>query len=769
MMMNYRILKIAFLTLWLCLAFNTAAFATSDRNLQGIVVSKSGEPLVGVSVILQRDSQVISGVATDTLGRFIFNPASIPSGDYHLKFSAIGYKDTSVSLSSISNATNPMAITLIEMPIEIERIIVNPQVKLHERSLDLPREQLARETRRSLIATNPIGAIRVPEVTHVGSYHSSRLKINGINPVYYINGMEMGQNPDHYGMFSILPGPVIENLSLSTSGNDASYGSPSMIEFSTVRPFSQKPKSEIDLSFIEGTGSIFMGDDRFFFLSSMRKSILDRLADRLNSGSSGRSIPPTNFRDIYLSSGVKSSPNSTLLVDSYITSDYLAYDLNGTQLNPDGISTVQGTGDRYLSLRFERVKGNAYIKLGAAAKDNTENYAARSIEDRSQETFHVDLNSHERIYLANGSIDYQLNKTSLKFGGSLKYYADKYLSMNQTNWNFLPPDAASDIPYIYQRELNRFYGSYENTSTQLSNSAYLTLTQKIANYEFQTGGRIEHFAYLAEKIKPVYRLSLARKSQRIGNISLSYGTYAASPVSRTLEPYQILIDANLEGLTPVETRLLSAKYEIGPLTLGAFRQYVDKSPRIAPDFSKIAEHNIPDSGFIAMKSDGKINTAGYEIGLNFTNLFSHKLDFRAYYAYGKSEKTTFGVTVPYELSSPHRLFAEINYNLTRNFSLGGDFSSHSGYRYSTIPFSIIPRDHNIYTPDVYRAAMGAENSHQFNFNMIANVCAELDWGRCQIFGVVSNITNHKNSIIKTADGFIYDASLIPSIGLKYQF
>lgn len=767
--MNYRILKTSSLVLWVCVVNITAVLGAPDRNLQGIVVSKSGKPLVGVSVILQYDTKTISGAATDSQGRFKLNPPALSVGDCKIKFSVIGYKDTSVTSSLFCDSTNPVSITLIEMPIEIGRIVVNPQAKLPEKSLDLPRQQLARETRRSLIATNPVGAIKAPEVTRVGSYHSSRLKINGLNPEYYINGMEMGQNPDHYGMFSILPGPVIENLGLSTFGNDASFGSPSIIEFTTARPFAQKPNSEIDLSFIEGTGSIFMGDERFFFLSSIRKSILDRLADRLNSGSSGRSIPPTNFRDIYLSSGVKASPNSTLLIDSYITGDYLAYDLNGTQINPDGISTMQDTGDRYLSLRYERIKGNAYIKLGAAAKDNTENYSARSIENHSQETFHVELNSHERIYLADGSIDYQLNKTSLKFGGSLKYFTDKYLNMNQINWNFLPPDAASDILYIYQRELNRFYGSYENNSSQLSNDAYLTLTQKIANYELRLGGRIEYFDYLAEKISPVYRLSIVRKSEEYGSINLSYGTYAASPVSRTLEPYQILIDANLTRLAPIVTELISVKYEIGPLTLGGFRQKVDNFPRIAPDFSKIAERNIPDSGFISMKSDGKINTDGCEIGLHFANLFSSRLELRAYYAYGKSAKTTFGVTVPYELSSPHRLFAEADYKLTRYFSFGADFSSHSGYRYSTIPASIFPRDLNIYTPEVYQAALRTENSSQFNLNMIANVYTEFDFGRCQIFGVVSNITNRKNSIIKTADGFIYDASLIPSIGLKYKF
>jgi hypothetical protein len=33
---------------------------------------------------------------------------------------------------------------------------------------------------------------------------------------------------------------------------------------------------------------------------------------------------------------------------------------------------------------------------------------------------------------------------------------------------------------------------------------------------------------------------------------------------------------------------------------------------------------------------------------------------------------------------------------------------------------------------------------------------------------VANVTNRSNPIINTADGFVYDAGILPSLGLRYQ-
>ena len=767
--MKLWLLKSLLIVIAICLNFSSSAFSGNNRVIHGNVYSPSGEPLEGVSVLLQNQGQTSIGAATDNTGGFILNTYPAIAGDYKLIIKAIGYYDTSIALSSKIETTTRINITLSEKPINVGSMVVHPSLPLTEKTLDIPREQLAREARHALIATNPVGAIRSPQVAREGSYHSSRLNINGLNPVYYVNGIDMSRNPDHYGMFSILPGPVIENLSLVTSASDASINSPAVIEFATVKPFNQNPNSEIDLSFIDGTGSIFMGDNKFYFLTSIRKSVLDRLADELNSSSSGRSIPPTNFRDIFISSGTRVSRSTTLFIDSYIANDYLSYNLNGTQMNPDGITTCQNTGERFLSLRMENLTSNLLFKAGAAVKENSEDYSAGSIERHSQEAFHVNLSSYTRTFYGNTSLEYQYKATGIKIGGNLKYDNDKYLRMSQTNWNFLPPDAASDIPYIYQSELNRYYGSYENRDSQISGAAFLNIAQDYAGYRLQSGVRGEQFDYLAKKLIPVYRLSLMRKPRSYGTSIISYGTFAETPVGRVLNPYQVLIDDNLSNLLPIETTQFTLKHEIGSLSLVIFRQTSSNLPRIAPDFTKVSNHSDPDSGFISIKSDGKLKSYGLDIGLNLNKVFSQRLKIKTYYAYGKTVKTTYGVTVPYEFSSPHRLYGSLEYNLSKSLIIGGDFSSHTGYRFSTIPTAVNPHDLNIYTEDFYRMALREENSHRFNLNLIANIYAEMNCGHCRVFGVVSNITNRKNSIIKTADGFVYDARLLPSIGLKYQF
>jgi len=55
---------------------------------------------------------------------------------------------------------------------------------------------------------------------------------------------------------------------------------------------------------------------------------------------------------------------------------------------------------------------------------------------------------------------------------------------------------------------------------------------------------------------------------------------------------------------------------------------------------------------------------------------------------------------------------------------------------------------------------------QININ--SDLFAEFNLGRCRIYATLTNISNRRNPIIRTADGFIYDAGILPSIGLKYK-
>ena len=224
---------------------------------------------------------------------------------------------------------------------------MRPLAVLDAPKAELTRQEIAAGAQASFLPSNPIGAVKEPQVIREGSAHSSRLRVNGTSPMYVINDIEIGRNPNHYGMFSIIPAGVVDEMTVRTQGTPARIDAPSAVEFETRKRFEPHADGQVNLSAIEAGGTWSVGGSRWFSLGAVRKSVLDEIVERFDASAGRRTIPPTSFRDVFASTGIRLGEATHFVVDQYHVSDALEYQTEVTTRNPLGASTELSTSEHY--------------------------------------------------------------------------------------------------------------------------------------------------------------------------------------------------------------------------------------------------------------------------------------------------------------------------------------------------------------------------------------------------------------------------------------
>lgn len=740
----------------------------SGQIITGLVTDSQNNPIQGASVIITQNDSFLKGIPTNIYGRFYIKLSGRILNSPKIEVSSIGYIAVDKPLVFNSDSTS-VDFCLLEQIIKVGRIAVTTENEIEETFVSISREKVEESSRHSLVPTNPISAIKQPQIIREGSNHSSKIRSSGTSPTYFINGIEIGYDPNHYGMFSIIPGPVVKELKFHPRGTSAELALPTAIEINTPRPFTKHSRGEINVSSVEATGSVSIGNKEYFVIGTLRKSVLDKLIRQFEVHSERRTVPPTNFQDIFSSAGWKISPNIYLLVDQYYVRDFLSYGIASTSNNAQGINTFQHTEESFLGVRLELINPILMLKINAGMRSSYENYCANPAERNGGSGFQVNLEGERKIYLANVKTALLFGKYQLTVGSDFKNITFRKINLTQTNWNFLSPDARSDNLYIYQNDLNREYGRYSSLDNELNSSGFVSLKHTLEDIEIESGLRSEYFSSLSKKWHLVYRNALRFKIGDRGNLELYHGTFAENPTNRLLEPYQVLIHANLGRLEPVRTRLTAVNYSRGPLKIGVFYKTINKLPIIKPDFSKVNADYTVDGHFIVISSEGQSTFSGGDISLDLKKFISDRIGFYTYYSFTNSRKTITNITIPYDLDSPHRMFVQLDYRLNRTIKLGGEVAVRSGYPFTPVRRVSTDRLENIYTHDYYLAELKKENFSRFPVNATFNLYIDMDFGNTTLFLSASNISNNGNPVVNTNNGFIYDAGILPSIGLKHIF
>ncbi len=757
------------LAIFLAVIGSTSPVSAAWRVVSGKVLGTDGGVVVGATVLARNDdSTVIGGVPTGLDGRFVLKIPASRAETISLEISSIGYAKYEKQFFLDRDSTT-VVVKLKAVLVDVGRIEVYPLAVLDEPKAEFSQLEIADGARASFLPSNPVSAVKEPQVIREGSAHSSRLRINGTSPTYYINDIEIGRNPNHYGMFSVIPAGVIDEMTVRTQGTPARLDAPSAVEFETHKRFESHSDAEINLSAIEAGGTWSAGGSCWFSTGAVRKSVLDEIVDRFDVDSGRRTIPPTSFRDIFASTGIRLGEATHFVVDQYHVSDGLKYRTEPSARNPLGASTVLATSEHYVGGRLESLRPGALIRLKAAVRSTDERYEASPVQATAAQTqpiLNLQASGTQAVFGAEATL--MLGEIELTVGDQLRSVMGQRIDLTQENWNFLPPDAASDIPHAYQTELNQLYGDYHGTRRRIDNAAFASVRWRLGNVQMESGVRAGHYGALARSEWLTVRQAVTIPVGDNKRVNLFAGTFVEDPARRVLEPYQPIIQMDYNSLLPIRTALLSAQYEHGPVTLSAFRKRIDHLPVVEPDFSQVSVA-VAEEGFLRSVSAGRNDFYGGDVSVAADGLLRGKLHLDSYYGYTHAVKTTSGVTVPYELNAPHRFMARGRYDMNARVRLGAELNVRSGYAYTPLPSSEDIYGDDRYSREYYEASLRTENAARFPVHVSLNLSVAINLGGTEVYGSVANVTNRANPIISAPDGYVYDAGVLPSIGLTTRF
>ena len=773
--------KASLFLLLLLLSYGVVNSADLDLALVGRVTDLAGQPLERATVVIIDGDSTVVGVATNADGAFEIDLPARPSDTWVLRVSSLGYdrQETAVSRLLLDSL---IEIHLTPQPIKMSGITVSPAVETGT-ELAVRGEELTRRSQQSLLASNPVGAVIQPQAVREGSSHSSKIRVNGTNPDYFLNGHNIGKDPHHYGMFSIIPGSVVDKLCFYPQGTPASHGLPSVIKLTTETVFRPHHHGELNVSPLEATGAMTVGGRRAFVVASVRKSVLDKLAKQFELQWNRRTLPPTNFQDLFLASGFRISPQHQVYIDAYRVRDYLSFESLSTAKSGSTITLFQHSEERFWGVRYQGLMDPLLVEFKGAVRATTGvlwAHPSDNTEDRKAATglpadFSINLNEQTKTWLTSLKAEIDLGRSQITLGGRLEWIPSRELTMTQTNWNLLPADAASDNPFIYQPELNQIFGNYRESARETNSAAFVSYAFGLGRLALQSGLRYERFGNLAQVSALLYRQEVQLNTGANSGLRLTVGSYAQNPVGKSSEPYQLLVRADLDRLKPIMTRMASLSYHHRGLKVSLFGKQISDLPVVTPDFSRVTTTDEPaatttvENGFITMRSTGHADFAGGDVTLNLTEFLSPRIGLYSFYGYTRATRTEHGLSVPYELNAPHRFFMQLDYCPGSKVTLGADLAVRSGYAYTPTPALSSSSEDDRYNSEYFLSCRKQENSARCPTFVSVNLHFSIDFRGSELYCNVANVTNRGNPIMNTADGFVYDAGILPTVGYRLRF
>ena len=126
--------------LFIALALVSAGALCAQNNVTGTVLDASDKSkLIGVNITLNTDSEHITGAVSDNNGRFILN---VPTGDYILELSYIGYETIRMALT-VNDNTHIGDILMQEGATELGEVVVESKAIIQkvDRQILLPSKE----------------------------------------------------------------------------------------------------------------------------------------------------------------------------------------------------------------------------------------------------------------------------------------------------------------------------------------------------------------------------------------------------------------------------------------------------------------------------------------------------------------------------------------------------------------------------------------------------------------------------------------------------
>lgn len=766
--MRHIVIFVGIIMIVVCLR---QASAAAGCILSGTIADSLGQPLEGVSVSVFPQGGDTLVVISDSLGFYSLTLAVIESLPASMRVTAVGYLP---SVREIIIAVGELRIdfTLVPTAIPIRGIEVISEAERDWFTKRVSSDEVRTAAMRSVVPSNPLAAVVVPQLARIGPSLSAMYRVDGSVPQYYLDGLSLGADPAHFGMFSHLPLQAIDQIRISAEGTEASRGSPSCVDLSSIAQFEPHHRGEVQVSLIDGTVWYSRGGNRSFASVTMRRSVIDQLAQRIDLGSSRQTIPDPTFQDVVLTSGVRLSRHFRWLATGYYSWDRLGYQLGswGSTGYANDIWSQQSATERYLGSSLLGQFGEMSTTAAVGIRSTSRHYRAFIPDSPNPNDLNVDLTENSLLINSLLKLEWVQRRTEYSVGWQMRSYARLNTDLEHEDWNLLSPFAHSNDVYCYQTELNDIYGNRELSLRPTAHAWFGSAIWRTERISFENGVRLEYFGGLDRPMTVGTRHRLAVRVGRGITADAGIGRYYESPISGALESYQVPIRAGLKHLIPVNTTVLSGRIQSGWFSVDISRRLIRNLPNMTPDFDHRLwlyqnGHYVADPEFLTMRSIGRIQTTTLAVTLQTPRPLWGSLKPSASYARSRSRQAECSVWTPYDLDSPHRWTLQLDFSPPGRLSLGARWQYHTGY-----PYTPDRGFHPVqYSASWYARYRSQANSERFQANISFDVYGQYSRGRWTLFASVANLTNHANEMIRGAREFVYDAGLLPNVGVRCRF
>jgi len=207
----------------LVLAAAGLAIGGNGKITGHVVDAQSKEPLIGATVIIVGTT---TGSSTDTEGKFVI--LSVPTGEYKIKASYVGYNDQQISgIRVSSDLTSEINFTLFATGVELKAVdIVAEQPMVNKSSTNIVRIA-SREELEKLPLRGVISAVALqPGVVAQDDRGIQRLYIRGGRSDevgYYVEGVPTRSILTGDNITSVIP-EALEEFQVHAGGYTAEYG-----------------------------------------------------------------------------------------------------------------------------------------------------------------------------------------------------------------------------------------------------------------------------------------------------------------------------------------------------------------------------------------------------------------------------------------------------------------------------------------------------------------------------------------------------------------
>lgn len=489
-----------FIFTWL-LAFvcilNVNLNGQNTTSISGFVYdTTNGESLIGANIFVP---ELNTGSSTNQSGYFVI--PNVPSNNYTLRISYIGYKAVEKKVDIRLNSKNTFKIYLTPQAIETEVIIVSGDtMSIGEKlfikpisRIDLSPQQVNQMPR--LIEADLLRTLQtLPGITALSDF-SSALYVRGGTPdqnLYMIDGTDV-YNPEHaFGIFSTFNTYAIKKVEISKGGFSADYGGrlSSVIDVTNIDGNRNKFQGVANVSLLSASTTLQMPLDDFGSISaSFRRTYIDQTYAKWVD-----EIPNYYFLDGNVKAFFDIDEENKLSVSFFRSYDDLEFRVDKTKKNSFGFDYDWGntTGSINWKHIFNPELFSSFWITGSSFKSC---FDMRRVMNMMEENFIYDISIKAALEY------YSSDNLYLKFGAEHKFLYGLY----KMNWD----------------------AGYANVERHRNHSiGYLSLNfRPIENWSFEAGLRGDYFDSDKNYFNISPRLTIKYRLDESSSLKFATGIY----------------------------------------------------------------------------------------------------------------------------------------------------------------------------------------------------------------------------------------------------